>query len=648
MGESASVDERRWRTPSLAPRLAALASAAFVFFVVILLAFFDGGYWPTAWGWTGIALAWVALLALVLRESPQLGRLDLAFVTAFAVFAGWVLLSAIWSESVARSVLEGQRTVLLLGGVGALLTLGRTRQYGRVVLGVWAAIASISAYALATKLFPGTFENSNPVAGFRLEEPIGYWNALGAFCGMGVLLALGLTARARSRLVRAFAAGSIPILVVTLYFTYSRGSWLSLAVGVAALVALETRRLRIAAIAIAVAVPAGFALAAAYGSVLAETGRSLDAMPDAGRNLSFVVAVACTAAALIGFYSATIESRLELSAGIKRAFAGVLMVGIIAAALIGLIRAGGPVGLPERFRSAVNAPPVSVPAGESANQRLFSLSNSGRIAQWRVALNQFEERPFIGTGAGTYELHWVAERANPVKVRDAHSLYLETLGELGMIGMGLLAVALALPFAAVFSARRRRLVPTAAAAYVVFLAHAAIDWDWELPAVTLAALFCGCAVVIAARKDVAPLSLKARALGVAAAVVVSAFALVGLVASSALDEGWDALERGETVRAVEEAEVADRWSPWSSDALRLSAAAVSLDGDDAAARGYLRRAIKRDPADWNLWFELAQVSKPAEERAALVQALRLNPLAPEIAEYLAANEISRADLADAP
>ena len=233
-------------------------------------------------------------------------------------------------------------------------------------------------------------------------------------------------------------------------------------------------------------------------------------------------------------------------------------------------------------------------------------------------------------------------------MRDAHSLYLETLGELGIVGLTLLGVALAVPLAAAFVARRRPLVPAATAAYLVYVAHAAIDWDWELPAVTLAALFCGCAVVIAARKDVAPLSLKARALGVAAAVVVSAFALVGLVASSALDEGWDALERGETVRAVEEAEVADRWSPWSSDALRLSAAAVSLDGDDAAARGYLRRAIERDPADWSLWFELAQVSKPAEERAALVQALTLNPLAPEIAEYLAANEISRADLSDAP
>ncbi len=648
MTDSAAVELRRGRTLALGPTIAGLASPALAFFVVLTLAFFDGGYWPTAWGWGGVALAWTAMLALVLREAPRLGRLELALVAAFALFVSWVLLSALWSESAGRSVLEGQRAVLFLGGVTALLVLGRTRQYGRIVLGLWAAITPISGYALATKLFPGTFESSNPIAGFRLEVPIGYWNALGAFCGMGALLAIGLAAHDRGRLVRALAAGSVPMLLVTLYFTYSRGAWLSLAIGGVGLALLDTRRLRLAAVATAVAAPAGLALAAAYGSDLAETGISLPAVIDAGRDLGYVIVLACAAAALLGFCIAAAEHRLDPPAWLERGFARLLLVGILGAAVFGLVRAGGPVGLPERIRSAVNAPPVGVPVGESANQRLFSLSSNGRIAHWRVAQDEFAERPLVGTGAGTYELHWLAKRAQPFKVRDAHSLYLETLGELGIVGMGLLGLALAVPLAAALVARRHALVPAATAAYLAYLAHAAVDWDWELPAVTLAALFCGGAVLIAARKDGPALSIPARALGVTAALVVSAFALVGLIGSSALDKGWDALGRGEPARALDEAEVAERWSPWSSDPLRLAAAAVSLDGDDAAARGYLRRAIERDPADWNLWFDLAQVSDPAEERPALAQALRLNPLGPEIAEYLAENEIPRADLPEAP
>jgi tetratricopeptide (TPR) repeat protein len=130
--------------------------------------------------------------------------------------------------------------------------------------------------------------------------------------------------------------------------------------------------------------------------------------------------------------------------------------------------------------------------------------------------------------------------------------------------------------------------------------------------------------------------------------VVSAFALVGLIGASALDEGWDALARGESAEALDQAEVAERWSPWSSEPFQLAAAADSLEDDDAAARDHLRRAVDLDPGNWNVWFDLAQVSQGAERRTALARASRLNPLGPEIVQYLQANGIDPADLPDAP
>src|SRR5207244_12470389 len=89
-------------------------------------------------------------------------------------------------------------------------------------------------------------------------------------------------------------------------------------------------------------------------------------------------------------------------------------------------------------------------------------------------------------------------------VLDAHNLYLVTLAELGPVGLGLLAALLALPAAAAVLARKQLLTAPAFAGYVAYLVHAAQDWDWELPAVTLAALGCAAALVILAERERRP------------------------------------------------------------------------------------------------------------------------------------------------
>ena len=49
-------------------------------------------------------------------------------------------------------------------------------------------------------------------------------------------------------------------------------------------------------------------------------------------------------------------------------------------------------------------------------------------------------------------------------------------------------------------------------AYCAFLVHAAVDWDWQLPAVALAGLICGASILVAARPDAArrPLTTRLR------------------------------------------------------------------------------------------------------------------------------------------
>ncbi len=122
-----------------------------------------------------------------------------------------------------------------------------------------------------------------------------------------------------------------------------------------------------------------------------------------------------------------------------------------------------------------------------------------RPSYWRVALEDAGMHPLLGSGAGSFDDVWIANRPIPANVRDAHSLYLEVLAELGPVGLGLLLALLAAPLVGAVRARREPLVAAAAAGYAVYLVHAGLDWDWEYPVVTLAGLACGAGLLIAAR-----------------------------------------------------------------------------------------------------------------------------------------------------
>ena len=129
---------------------------------------------------------------------------------------------------------------------------------------------------------------------------------------------------------------------------------------------------------------------------------------------------------------------------------------------------------------------LALPAGSLADD--LAERGGDRPWYWHVAWQEARDAPLAGRGAGTFHLSWIEHRPIDASVQDAHSLYLETLAELGVVGLALLLLALAPPLAV---ALRRASSPAAAAGYVAFLVHAGADWDWELPAVTVAGLLCG-------------------------------------------------------------------------------------------------------------------------------------------------------------
>jgi O-antigen ligase len=307
----------------------------------------------------------------------------------------------------------------------------------------------------------------------------------------------------------------------------------------------------------------------------------------------------------------------------SRRVAVAVAIVVICAGAIALTLVGGPSGAVREFSNA--APSVKA----DRSRRLLSLSGSSRAQYWHVAWRDYQQHPWLGSGAGSFQRSWLRARPADLPVLDAHSLYLETLAELGPVGLGLLSALLALPFAAGVIARRQPLAAPALGAYVAYLVHAAQDWDWELPAVTLAGLACAAALLILAGREPRPaLGRKARAAGLGAAALLALVAFGALAGNQTLAAASVSLDADRPARAARDARWAKRLVPWSPEPWRLHGEALLSEGNlDEAKRDFLT-ALRKDSSDWDSWVDLALVSRGAKQRRAIEQAHLLNPLEP--------------------
>jgi O-antigen ligase len=618
------------------PDLRGLATGLVAGLSVAALAADSGGFDATSWGWSTIALLLVIATSLLLG-GRRLGRLEWALPGALAALTGWVWLSLLWSSDPSQTVLEGERMFVYLAGAAALLLLGRRQDVEAVLAALGAAITAICAYALAVRLLaPGreTYQvlSTDPGAGFRLARPLGYANALALFAAMGIVIAVGFALHGRGILARALGSAALVVLAPTLYFTYGRGAWLALAAGLVALIVAEHERLGALVGALALALPPAVAVVlAARAHPLTTQAGSFEAAKHDGRLVAVAIVLLGVGAALIPLGLDRARQKVALGVSARRAAAVALALAAVAVVVAGLARAGGPEAAVSRAYHAFTAPPPVVNADES--RRLFSLSGNSRSEYWRVAWREYEGHPWLGGGAGSFQRYWLRHRRVGLPVLDAHSLYLETFAELGPVGLVLLLCALASPLLAVAAARRHRLAPAALGAYAAFLVHAGIDWDWEMPAVTLAALVCGVALMVAARgAGTGQLPRSARLAGVALAAALGVVALVGFLGNRAAASSSDALDRAALHTATTDARTARRWEPWSPEPWRLLGEAQLEAGEVDKARASFRRGLAKDEGDWELWLDLALATRGADRQAALDHVALLDPLSTELRE----------------
>jgi len=522
-------------------------------------------------------------------------------------------------------------------------------------------ITAIGLVALASRLFPDLLEERAlfqflPGGENRLSYPLDYWNGLGIFTGLAFPLLLGAATGARSAITRGLAVAAVPALVATIYLTSSRGGAATAVIGTALFLALTTRR----ALALGLTLAAGAGSIAVIGALLGrdelvDGPLQSAAAADQGDGAAILIALACVGTGAFVVLVGRFAPRFRVRIG-RRAVAA-LAVAAVAVAAVAVV-AVDPV---DRFRTFKKSPDEFQQIETDFTQNhLLSESGSGRWQFWSAAGDEFESRPLVGRGAGSYEAWWAEHGSLFRFIRDAHSLYLETLAELGLVGFSLLALMLGTALVAVALRLRairgedRVTIASLAALLGAYCVAAGIDWMWELTVVSVAAiatlgLLTGPASAAASGHKPAPAEDgNARAgqaprrherrylLALSGVVVVALFVIVTeaipLLTQTRIRDSQAAVDRGAAVAALDRARDARELQPWAASPYLQLALVEEQTGALRAARTSILEAIDNDRSDWRLWLVRARLETKsgalAAARESLREAKRLNPRSP--------------------
>ncbi len=623
--------------------------------IFFLLALDGGTFSLSSRNTAAIAIWWALLLAVLARVVPLATppRAGLVACGALAGMAVLSLLSAAWGPSAERAFVEFDRVALYVGAFLLTLFVTTRGSLARWLDGLTLAIVAVGLLALTSRLLPDLVSPGEalallPASQNRISFPLDYWNGLAILLALGFPLLLRAAMIARLALVRSLAIGVLPALAGVIYLTSSRGGVVTALLGALGFVGLTSRRLHALAWLGLAAIASGAVIAVLRsrpdlvnlpGTPLAESqGRSAA--------VTLLVLVALTALAHL-VAERGLACSLAVSARTER-----LVLGGLVALLVGGALAANPV---QRFRDFKHAPAdLAAPqVGSSANateEHLGGMSGTGRWQQWEAAVDAFRSEPLLGIGAGSYEAWWAQHGSLAGFVSDGHSLYLETLGELGIFGFGFIVSFFALGLG--YGLRRtlraageeRTNRAALCAALIGFAFAAGIDWMWEmtvvgLVGVTLVGLATGHAAagVLAEEEATGPAWPRGRRIAaVSALAAVTAFVVyaeaVPLVASLKLEESQEAVFDGDGRRAVEAALDARALEPWAASPYLQLAQIAEDQGDLRSAQSWIGEAIERDPSDWRLRLVAAGIatrSGEIEEGAeSLRKARELNPRSP--------------------
>lgn len=566
-------------------------------------------------------------------------------------FACWQGISSAWADEPNAALTAMNRSLLYAAAFSlVVIILRRARSLRMLSIGALAVIAVVGGWAVGSRVIPSVVPGDH---GARLATGFSYWNALGILLTFGLVLAIGLAAhRALPRWGAAAAGACVPLLVVGIVLTSSRGAVVGCLVGAIVLIAAAPHRIET----ICAVISTGLITTPVVIWVITKTSLApISGIPQQNHRSGFsaaallVITMALAGAAAWGL--ATFAARLVLRPAARyRIGWGIAGVSAVFAVILAGANwpAGGPVAFLGRQFDAFRALNIGERTQSgNALSALATTAGTGRWQNWTVAVHEAGAAPLQGTGTGDYQFWWDQTRPIGLVVQNAHSLYLETLGESGLIGLALLLVPIAT--AAIvggrFLVRTRgrsmmvsRDIAVALAACSALLVHAGIDWDWQFPTVMLPGVVLTAGIVAVASGSAArakPATRTARSAVAVASALALLMALPIIVSARTLEGAFGLAARGEMASAAADARKAAAENPQDPAPWLLLANVEDDQRQFTAANASYAAALVRSPrsniilADWT--YSLLRQGDTAGARQTLEAARIRNPLDPRIA-----------------
>jgi O-antigen ligase/polysaccharide polymerase Wzy-like membrane protein len=699
VGPVASLDRRRrqagaqWHPPSTGRRerwARTVVVAALICFVTF---YATGGLSLETMTSTEMALtcASAAAIAAAVLLAPAgrraWGLWSLGLLLAFTTLTA---LSVVWSVQPDESWQDAGRMFAYCGVFAAAIALVRIgpSYWPAVIGGVALAAVIVCGYALLTEVFPGQLAPASRYA--RLDQPYGYWNAIGLTGAIGAICCMWLGARRTGHaLLSALAYPAMGLLLLTLVLAYSRGALAALLVGLALWFCLVPLRLRGAAVLIVGGLGAGAVAAWTFSThALSSEGVALGARATAGHRLGALVVAMVLVLALAGVAIGFFGGRRAPSRLVRRR-AGAVLLALIVLGLVGFAGAlahshrGFTGSISHAVDSLTN--PNAKPPPNTAG-RLTAVA-SVRARYWKEALEVFDAHPALGAGAMGYHTARKRYRTVTIDVTHAHGFVVQTLADLGVVGLvaalALLACWMAAAGRATHPLNRRwsgwreiaaRRLPswrseprpysaerigllTMLCAVAVFGVHSLVDWTWYVPGnACVALLFAGW---LAGRGPLEPATADGAAVDWANDGGDGADD-----GGAGADDGGSALPGKRPARrlpalaelgplrvavavAVVVAALLAAWSEWqpqrSEDARQQALALVR--SNPRASLAAAQTAVERDRLSAQALFTLSAVQQATGDTAlaqsTLQRAVRLQPSNPETWMHLGLYELSR-------
>jgi tetratricopeptide (TPR) repeat protein len=619
--------------------LGALSAWLLAVALTVYLGVRRGGFDTIVSSQVAIAAWWLVMLLLafgLLRV--RISRAGWICFGLLAGYAAWTTLSLAWTES-AESTMTDVSQMLLYVALMLLVLLVQGRAAVRHMLnGLAVGIVVIAVIAVLSRLRFEWFavpqvDIALSAATRRLSYPIEYWNALAALMAVGMPVLLYGATGARTLLARAAAAAALPLLALCAFLTASRGGVIEIGVGLVVFLALVPDRLPKIAIITVGGVGSALLIAAANQRAAVREGLRSALAAHQGDEL---IAIAIAVLLAVGLLVAAIVlverhvARPRLLA-ISRPRTTQLSAAGLLALVVAFLGAGGTSFLQSKW-SQFKTAGDSATSSQTAFARLGSSAGEGRYQYWQVEFHAANGKPLTGTGANTFQFLWLQRgNLNDGYVVDAHSLYMQALGDLGY--PGLLLVVAFIGWIIGYGVWRvirtrdpawRLALAAATASAFAFAFAAAIDWLWFIPVLPLALFICAGVIVAPNRADeaghpagapeLAKAAPRVRRGRIALRAVIAVACLAAIVvialptaAAQELRASNSQATAGNLSAALADAHEAVSLQPYAAAGWLQEALVEEQGGDLNAALADAEQAKTRQAVNWQIWLVLSRL-----------------------------------------